>query len=126
MLNGRCQTLETLRDQPSVGRKLLQTNFEGLTVRGRYDWFDNVSRDDYRLNIKWGKNFNENRTNISLFADYYHRDRVGSQDDPKWADSDMRRLLPEDSPWASGTSFRNDSIDSLRYPWASSKLWSKV
>ena len=115
--------VEVLRDGASaiygadavagVVNTVLKNNFEGLTVRARYDWYDNIPRNDIRLNIEWGKDFNQGRSNISVFADYYHRDRVNSQDDPKWADSDQRRLLDEDSPWASGTAFRNTSIDSL-------------
>ena len=115
--------VEVLRDGASaiygadavagVVNTVLKNNFEGLTVRARYDWYDNHPRNDVRLNVEWGKDFNGGRSNISVFADYYHRDRVSSFDDPRWADSDMRWRLDEDSPWASGTAFRNDSIDSL-------------
>ncbi len=115
--------VEVLRDGASaiygadavagVVNTVLKNNVDGLTVRARYDWYDNIPRNDIRVNIEWGKDFNNGRTNISVFADYYHRDRVNSQDDPVWADSDQRRLLPDDSPWASGTAFRNTSIDSL-------------
>ncbi len=114
--------VEVLRDGASaiygadavagVVNTVLKSNFEGLTVRARYDWYDNHSRNDIRLNVEWGKDFNDGRTNLSIFADYYHRDRVSSRDDPRWAESDMRWRLDEDSPWASGTAFRNDSIDS--------------
>ncbi|MGA9574145.1 MAG: TonB-dependent receptor, partial [Lysobacterales bacterium] len=115
--------VEVLRDGASaiygadavagVVNTVLQNNYEGLTVRARYDWYDNIPRNDIRLNVKWGKDFNGGRTNISVFADYYHRDRVSSFDDKRWADADLRWRLPEDSPWASRTNFRNDSIDSL-------------
>jgi len=121
--------VEVLRDGASaiygadavagVVNTVLKNNFEGLTVRARYDWYDNIPRNDVRLNVEWGHDFNDGRTNVSLFADYYHRDRVNSQDDPKWANSDMRYLLPPDSPWlvnpvtgAAVTTFRNDSADS--------------
>ncbi len=115
--------VEVLRDGASaiygadavagVVNTVLKNNFEGLNVRVRYDWYDNIPRNDIRANVEWGQDFNGGRTNISLFADFYHRDRVNSQDDQRWANSDMRWRLPEDSPWASGTAFRNDSIDSL-------------
>jgi len=115
--------VEVLRDGASaiygadavagVVNTVLKNNLDGLTVRARYDWYDNIPRNDIRLNIEWGKDFNEGRTNISLFADYYHRDRVNSQDDPKWANSEMRYLLPEGSPWADLTTFRNTSPSSL-------------
>ncbi|HEY5776089.1 MAG TPA: TonB-dependent receptor, partial [Xanthomonadales bacterium] len=115
--------VEVLRDGASaiygadavagVVNTVLKNNFEGLNVRVRYDWYDNIPRNDIRANIEWGHDFNEGRTNISLFADFYHRDRVSSRDDKRWADSDMRWQLPDGSPWASGTAFKNDSIDSL-------------
>ena len=44
--------------------------------------------------------------------DYYHRDRVNSRDEARWADSDMRGLVPAGSPWEGSTSFRNTSINS--------------
>jgi outer membrane receptor protein involved in Fe transport len=96
---------------------VLKNNFDGLTIRGRYDWYDNIPRDDWRINIEWGHDFNEGRSNISLFADYYNRDRVSSLDDKRWADSDMRWRLDEDNPWFTTTSFRNDSIDSGFGQW---------
>ena len=115
--------VEVLRDGASaiygadavagVVNTVLKNNVDGLTVRARYDTYENIPRDDIRANIEWGKDFNEGRTNISVFADYYHRDRVNSQDDPKWANSEMRYLLPEGSPWADRTTFRNTSADSL-------------
>ncbi|MCP4047594.1 MAG: TonB-dependent receptor [Gammaproteobacteria bacterium] len=120
--------VEVLRDGASaiygadavagVVNTVLQNNFEGLTVRARYDWYDNIPRNNIRVNIKWGNDFNDGRTNISLFADYYHRDRVNSQDDSKWADSDFRRFLDDDSPflWDEDgdpiTTFRNTYWDS--------------
>ncbi len=83
--------VEVLRDGASaiygadavagVVNTVLKNNFEGLTVRARYDWYKNTPRNDIRLNVEWGQDFNEGRTNISVFADYYHRDRVSSFDD---------------------------------------------
>lgn len=116
------ERVEILRDGASaiygadavagVLNTVLQTDYDGLTIQARFDSYDNIPRDDQRLNIKWGHNFNQGRSNISVFADYYHRDRVSAQDDPRWANSDQRWLLDEDNPWAAGTSFRNDSNNS--------------
>jgi iron complex outermembrane receptor protein len=91
---------------------VLQSDYDGLTIQARFDSYDNIPRDDQRLNIKWGHDFNQGRSNLSVFADYYHRDRVSAQDDPRWANSDQRWLLDPDNPWATTTSFRNDSINS--------------
>ncbi len=95
-----------------VVNTVLKSSFDGLTIRGRYDWYDNVPRDDIRLNVEWGHDFNGGRSNISMFADFYTRDRVNSLDDKRWSDSDMRDRLDEDNPWYTTTSFRNDSINS--------------
>jgi outer membrane receptor protein involved in Fe transport len=114
--------VEVLRDGASaiygadavagVINTVMRDNFDGLTITARYDWYDNVPRNDWRAAIEWGKDLNGGRTNISMFVDYYHRDPVHAQDDEKWADADFRRLLPDDSPWQSSTSFRNTYIDS--------------
>jgi len=100
-----------------VVNTVLQDNFEGLSVRARFDWYDNLPRNNGRVNIKWGRDFNDGRTNVSVFADYYHRDRVNSQDDKRWASSDHRSKLPDDSPFLVDedgdpvTTFRNSSVD---------------
>ena len=117
------QRLEVLRDGASaiygadavagVVNTVMKNNYEGLTIRGRYTSYDNIPRDDINAVIEWGSLFNEGRTRVGVFANYYHRDRVNSQDDPKWADSDYRRLIPDGSPWEGDTAFRNDSANSL-------------
>ena len=114
--------VEVLRDGASaiygadavagVVNTVLKNSFDGLTIRARYDWYDNIPRDDIRLNVEWGHDFNQGRSNVSMFADFYHRDRVNSQDDKRWADSDQRWQLDEDNPWYPGTSFRNTNINS--------------
>lgn len=91
---------------------VMKTDYEGFNIRARYAGFDNVPRDDQRITVGWGKDFNEGRTNLSLSVDYYRRDRVNSQDDPRWADSDFRPRVPAGSPWDGSTSFRNNSVNS--------------
>ena len=54
--------VEVLRDGASaiygadavagVVNTVLKNNFDGLTVRARYDWYDNIPRNDIRLNIE--------------------------------------------------------------------------
>ncbi len=114
--------LEVLRDGASaiygadavagVVNTVMKDNYEGLTVRGRFQTYDNIPRDTYTATVEWGGNFNGGRTWAGLFANFYHRDRVNSQDDEKWADADFRRLIPEGSPWEGDTAFRNDSANS--------------
>ena len=114
--------VEVLRDGASaiygadavagVVNYVLKTDYEGFNVRARYAGFDGLPRKDHRITLEWGKNFNDGATNLSIFADYYRRDRVNSQDDAKWADDDYRRYLPEGSPWGDSTVFRNSSANS--------------
>ncbi len=91
----------------------MKSNFVGFTVSGRWAEYDEIPRDTQTLNVEWGKDFNDGRTNVSAFVNYYSRDRVNSQDDERWANSDFRDRVPEDSPWFGDTAFRNDSANSL-------------
>jgi len=114
--------LEVLRDGASaiygadavagVLNTVLKKDFEGFTVSIRQDEYDNLPRSDQRINLEWGRFFNDGRTNVGVFADFYNRDRVNSQDDPKWADPDYRRFVVG-TPWEGDTSWRNDSANSI-------------
>lgn len=95
-----------------VVNTIMRDDYDGFTIRGRWTTFDNIPRDDASVTIEWGELFNDGRTRVGVFANYLHRDRVNSQDDDKWADADYRRLVPEDSPWAGNSAFRNDSANS--------------
>lgn len=115
--------VEVLRDGASaiygadavagVVNHVLKSDFVGFNVSARWAEFDNIPRNTQTLTVEWGKDFNEGRTNLSMFANYFARGRVNSQDDPRWADSDFRRLIPEGSPWAGDVRFRNDTANSL-------------
>ncbi|MYK46357.1 MAG: TonB-dependent receptor plug domain-containing protein [Gammaproteobacteria bacterium] len=114
--------IEVLRDGASaiygadavagVVNYVLNSDFEGTRVRVKHAAFENVPRTDLTLIGEWGRTFNGGRTNLSVFAQHYQRDRVNSQDDPRWADSDFRWRLDPNSPWASETDFRNNSANS--------------
>ena len=115
--------VEVLRDGASaiygadavagVVNHVLKTDFVGLSVRAKVASYENLPRNDESLTIEWGKDFNAGKTNVSTFFSYFARDRVNSQDDPRWSDSDFRSRLPDGSPWADSTVFRNDSANSL-------------
>ncbi|MDT0596622.1 TonB-dependent receptor domain-containing protein [Glaciecola petra] len=114
--------VEVLRDGASaiygadavagVVNHVLKTDFVGFKVSGRWSEYKNIPRDTQTLNVEWGKDFNNGRTNLSLFANYYARDRVNSQDDPRWANADFRDRIPEGSLWEGDTRFRNNSANS--------------
>ncbi|GAA6186199.1 TonB-dependent receptor [Aliiglaciecola sp. NS0011-25] len=115
--------VEVLRDGASaiygadavagVVNHVLKSDFVGFTISGRWAEYENIPRDTQTLTMEWGKDFNNGRTNVSAFVNYYARDRVNSQDDPRWANSDFRSRIPEGSLWEGDTSFRNDTANSL-------------
>lgn len=120
------ERVEVLRDGASaiygadavagVVNTVLRTDYEGLQIRFRQTEYDNLPASNSSLSVQWGDYFNDGRTNVSVFADYFSRDRVNSQDDPKWADSDFRRLIPAGSPWDGDTAFRNNSANGILGP----------
>lgn len=116
------ERVEVLRDGASaiygadavagVVNTVLTTDFEGLKIGLKWTEFGNLPRNDQSFRLKWGGRFNDDNTHASIFFNYYGRDRVNSQDDPRWADADLRYLIPEDSPFAGSLSFRNTSANS--------------
>ena len=96
-----------------VVNHVLRTDREGFRLYARYGWYDELSRKTNRISLEWGDYFNGGRTHIGVTADYYLRDRVSAHEDERWADADFRRRVPEDSPWAGDTRFRNTSAHSL-------------
>ncbi|WP_371195302.1 TonB-dependent receptor domain-containing protein [Glaciecola sp. SC05] len=115
--------VEVLRDGASaiygadavagVVNHVLKSDFVGFNITGRLAGYDNIPRETQTLTVEWGKDFNGGRTNISMFGSYFSRDRVNSQDDPRWADSDFRSRIPEGSLWEGDIRFRNDTANSL-------------
>jgi outer membrane receptor protein involved in Fe transport len=113
------QRVEVLRDGASaiygadavagVVNTVLKNDFQGFNIRARYDDYSNIPRNDHRLNLEWGKDFNGGRTNIGVFADYYHRDRVNAQDDEKWADENYSRYVSDEWVSAFGTNYSANS-----------------
>jgi outer membrane receptor protein involved in Fe transport len=118
------ERVEILRDGASaiygadavagVVNTVLQDDFEGFSVRLRYTDFENISRDTQTVTLEWGKDFNDGRTNVAVFANYFQRDRVNSSEDPKWGSSTLGDFLPDDSLWKNDSEFRDqNSANSL-------------
>ena len=111
--------VEVLRDGASaiygadavagVVNTVLKKDLDGLNFRVRFDEYDNIPRSDHRFNLEWGKTF-DSGTNVGVFFDYYHRDNVNAQDDPKWANEDYSRYLT-DPDWIDefGTNYSSNS-----------------
>jgi outer membrane receptor protein involved in Fe transport len=115
--------IEILRDGASaiygadavagVINNVLQTDYEGLTLRSKVSGYDHFGARDVKTTLKWGSFFNDGATNISLFVDHYDRDNINAQEDARWGAGDHRPWVADDSPWKTSTSFRNTSAHSL-------------
>jgi len=113
------ERVEVLRDGASaiygadavagVINQVLKSDFEGFNIRMRFDDYETIPRQDQRLNLEWGKFFNDGRTNVGVFFDYYHRDRVNAQDDSKWGDSNYSRFVAPEWESAFGTGYSSNS-----------------
>jgi outer membrane receptor protein involved in Fe transport len=95
-----------------VFNTVLKSNFEGFNVGLKYADYENIPRNDATVYLEYGQFFNDGRTNLSMFASFYDRDRVNSQDDPRWSNSDLRYRIPEGSLWEDDDRFNNDSANS--------------
>ena len=118
------ERIEILRDGASaiygadavagVVNTVLKDDYEGLTVRLRQNSYDNFDAKDEKLSIQWGKNFSDG-SNISVYFDHYDRERIRAIEDPKWANGDFRRFLPNDNSdlgQFNDTTWRNVSASS--------------
>lgn len=88
---------------------VLRNDFEGFRVRVRADDYESIGRNDQRITLEWGTNFNEGATNVGAFFNYYERDAVRARDDHRWAESDMRYRVKDP---AFEAIFRNDTVNS--------------
>lgn len=96
-----------------VVNTVLRNDFEGVAFRWRTYMYDLVDRNSNEFTGEWGKYFNDGRTHIGWTFNYYTRDPIRASEDSRWAHSDIRGLLPADSPWRATTQFRNTSANSL-------------
>jgi len=77
-----------------VVNNVLKTNFEGLTAELNFGSEEGVHSIERSGSIEYGVNFNEDRTNLSLFASYLGRDPVYASERPYSANADLRSQLP--------------------------------
>ena len=90
-----------------VVNNVLDTDYTGFEVSFRGNGYDHFAANDERVQIKYGADLNEGRTNISVMFDFYDRDSIAAAEDPRWGDSDHRKWIPSDSLWANDSSFNN-------------------
>ncbi len=85
-----------------VFNSVLKDNFEGLTTSFRATKAEHTGLNEQQLTVNYGKNFNDDRTNISFAGSYALRNGLNSDELALSANSDTRSLLI-------GTSFEGDT-----------------
>ncbi len=95
-----------------VVNTVLKRDFEGFRVRAKINNYQHFKRMANTLTAEWGKDFNDNRTNVSAFLNLFEQDRVRADEDPRMGNGELRPLVVG-TPWEGNTSFRNTSVNSL-------------
>ena len=90
-----------------VINNVIASDYVGFDISYRQQSYDHFAAEDDRLAIKYGVDLNDGATNVSVMFDYYDRDAIKASEDPRWGDSDHRKLIPADSLWANDSSFNN-------------------
>lgn len=114
--------LEVLKDGASaiygadavagVVNYVLRNDFDGFRISQRFDYYESIGNQRERTTMEWGDILNGGATRVGVFATYFDRERVNSQDDPRWANSDFRDRAEEIDPAFATTVFRNNSANS--------------
>ncbi len=115
--------LEVLRDGASavygtdavagVINTELDDDYEGLQVKLQYGTSEGTSLDETSGTVKWGKNFNGGKTNISIFGNVMLRNGMPASDLRNSSTEDLRPFF-EGTIYEGDTQLRNTSSDS---PW---------
>ena len=94
-----------------VVNTVLDVDYVGFEMRGRFQNWQHFDRDDHKFSMKWGENFGN--TNVSMFFSFYDRDRVAAAEDEIMGRCDYRDLVPEQ--------FANDAF----YRCSSVSAWAQ-
>ena len=110
------QRLEVLRDGAAaiygtdavagVINTITQDDFEGFDVSLRYGGAENNDLRELTGTVKWGKNFNDDRTNVSVFANFLDREGFSALDLRNSSTEDLRTFF-EGTPFEGDTQLRN-------------------
>ena len=95
-----------------VVNNVLDTNYVGFQLRGRFQNYQHFDRDDHKFSMKYGENFNGGATNVSMFFSFYQRDRVGAAEDEIMGRCDYGDLVPA-------------QFDSAFYRCSSNSAWGQ-
>ena len=109
------ERVEVLRDGASalygadatagVVNTVLDTDYDGMRVRYRNTGSEGTDFREQVLDLAYGKNLNDGRTNFTFFATGFDRDGIFASEREYAASVDKRPLLPDD--WAGDSQFRN-------------------
>ena len=95
-----------------VVNNVLDTNFEGFQMRGRFQNWQHFNRDDHKFSMKYGENFNGGSTNVSMYFSFYQRDKVQASEDEIMGRCDYGDLVPA-------------QFDSAFYRCSSNSAWGQ-
>lgn len=108
--------LEVLRDGAAaiygtdavagVINTITQDDFEGLTTSLRYGASEGTSLNELSGTLKYGVNFNDDRSNFSIFANFLDREGMSALERPYSATEDLRTLFVG-TPFEGDTQLRN-------------------
>jgi iron complex outermembrane receptor protein len=96
-----------------VFNTILQDDVDGLYLRGRHLFATGNNLAEQTITLRAGQDFNNGRTNISVSAEYSHRNGLFASEVPLAASEDTR-------PFLVGTSFEDDASFNNRAtqtPW---------
>ena len=110
--------MEVLRDGASalygsdavagVVNTVLDDDYEGLQLQIQYGTAEGKSLDETSATMKWGKNFNDGRTNLSIFGNVMLRNGMPATDLRNSSTEDLRPFF-EGTPFEGDTQLRNTS-----------------
>ena len=95
-----------------VVNNVLDTNYVGFQMRGRFQNWQHFNRDDHKFSMKYGQDFNGGNTNVSMYFSYYQRDRVAASEDESMGRWDDGVLVPAE-------------FDSAFYRCSSNSAWGQ-
>ncbi len=115
------ERLEVLRDGASaiygtdavagVINTITQDDYEGYDVSLRYGTSDGIDLAELSGTLKYGVNFNDDRSNFSIFANFLSRDGFSALQRPYSATEDLRVYF-KGTPFEDDTQLRNLSSNS--------------
>lgn len=114
------QRIEVLRDgaAPLYGADAIAgvvnfvtyPSYDGIRLNGRYGWSDDTNYDESEVTAAGGWDFNDGRSNLSLFGTWYDRSHVHMNElDDLYYDLDRRTNPRIPESWQGDSQLRNDS-----------------